>query len=45
MQLSAWPDWVSTIPTLDSRVELTIDEAVPLETPEPTEEPCGGHRP
>ncbi len=39
VQLSAWPDWVSTIPTLDGRVELTIDEAVSLETPEPTEEP------
>jgi hypothetical protein len=39
VQLSAWPDWVSTVPTLDGRVELTIDEAVSLETPAPTDEP------
>ena len=28
VQVSVWPDWVSTIPTLDGRVELTLDEAV-----------------
>jgi hypothetical protein len=39
VQLEAWPDWVSTVPTLDGRVTLTLDEAVPVETPEPTESP------
>ena len=29
-----WPDWVTTIPTLESRVELTVDQAVPIETPD-----------
>ncbi len=39
VQLEAWPDWVSTVPTLDGRVTLTLDEAVPVETPEPTADP------
>ena len=39
VQLSVWPDWVSTIPTLDGRVQLTIDEAVTVETPPPTAAP------
>jgi hypothetical protein len=33
VELTAWPDWVSTIPTLRDRVELTIDESVAIETP------------
>ncbi len=24
VQLDAWPDWVGTIPTIDSRVEVTV---------------------
>ena len=39
VRLTAWPDWVSTIPTLDGRVELTLDEAVPVESSEPTAAP------
>jgi Baseplate J-like protein len=39
VQLSVWPDWVSTIPTMDGRVQLTLDEAVPVETPPPTAAP------
>ncbi len=39
VQLDAWPDWVSTVPTLDGRVTLMLDEAVPVETPEPTAAP------
>lgn len=39
VQLTPWPDWVSTIPTLDGRVQLTIDEAVPVETPGSTAAP------
>ncbi|MEA2577601.1 MAG: hypothetical protein QOD78_1189, partial [Chloroflexota bacterium] len=25
-QLTVWPDWVGTVPTLDSRVEVTTSE-------------------
>ena len=25
VHLSVWPDWVSTVPTLDGRVELTLE--------------------
>lgn len=39
VELIPWPDWVSTIPTLDGRVELTIDEAVAVEAPGPTAAP------
>ena len=35
-QVHAWPDWVSTIPTFDARVELVIDEALPVESPAPS---------
>jgi hypothetical protein len=28
-QLSVWPDWVGTIPTLDARVEVRLDEPAP----------------
>jgi Baseplate J-like protein len=28
-QLSVWPDWVGTIPTLDARVDVRVDEAAP----------------
>jgi len=27
-QLSVWPDWVGTIPTLDQRVDVRLAEAV-----------------
>ena len=39
VQLSAWPDWVTTVPTLDGRVQLTLDEAVAVESPPPTAAP------
>ncbi len=39
VKLSVWPDWVTTIPTLDGRVELTLDEAVAVETPGPSATP------
>ena len=39
VKLSVWPDWVTTIPTLDGRVELTLDEAVAVETPGPSAAP------
>jgi hypothetical protein len=33
--ISTWPDWVSTIPGIDSRVTLTIDDPGATESPEP----------
>ncbi len=36
VKLTAWPDWVSSVPTLADRVELRIDEGVTVETPAPT---------
>jgi hypothetical protein len=37
--VAAWPDWVGTIPTIDSRVSLTIQGSVPVETPGPSAPP------
>ena len=37
--ITTWPDWVSSIPTFESRVELTIDEPVEIETPAPSPSP------
>jgi baseplate J-like protein len=37
--VTAWPDWVGTIPTIDSRVSLSIQGSVPIETPEPSASP------
>ena len=34
--LTAWPDWVASVPTLADRVEVRIDQAVPVETPAPS---------
>jgi len=31
--LQTWPDWVSTIPTIGSRVDVTVQGPVPVETP------------
>lgn len=36
VELTAWPDWVSSVPTLPDRVDVRIDEAVDVETPAPT---------
>jgi hypothetical protein len=33
--LTAWPDWVSSVPTLADRVDVQIDRAVEVETPAP----------
>ena len=35
VELTAWPDWVSSVPTLADRVDLRIDQPVDVETPEP----------
>lgn len=37
VDLTAWPEWVSSIPTIVSRVELRVEASVPVETPEPSE--------
>ena len=37
--LVVWPDWVGTIPTIDGRVEVTIDSPVPTASPGPSESP------
>jgi hypothetical protein len=34
--LSVSPDWTGSVPSFDSRVTLTIDQAVPIETPGPS---------
>ena len=33
VQLTVWPDWVGTIPTIDGRVAVSIDGPVTIETP------------
>jgi hypothetical protein len=34
--VTAWPDWVGAIPTIEGRVTLTIQDSVPVETPAPS---------
>jgi Baseplate J-like protein len=36
VEVTAWPDWVSSIPTIESRVAVSIEGAVPVETPAPS---------
>jgi len=35
VELTAWPDWVGSVPTLADRVHLQIDQPVEVETPAP----------
>lgn len=37
--VAAWPDWVGSIPTIESRVALSIEGSVQVETPKPTGSP------
>jgi hypothetical protein len=37
--VTAWPDWVGTIPAIDSRVSLSIQGSVPVETTGPSASP------
>jgi hypothetical protein len=37
--VTAWPDWVGSVPTIDSRVSVSIQGSVPVETPEPSVSP------
>ena len=35
VSISLWPDWVTTIPTNDERIELTIGDPRPAPSPTP----------
>jgi hypothetical protein len=35
VELTAWPDWVSSVPTLADRVDVQIERSVDIETPAP----------
>jgi hypothetical protein len=37
-ELTVWPEWVGTVPTIESRVEVMTSGAVELETPAPGSE-------
>jgi hypothetical protein len=39
VSVTAWPDWVGSIPTNGSRVSISIGRSVPVETPLPTATP------
>jgi len=44
VELTAWPDWVSSVPTLADRVDVQIERSVDVETPAPagsTSSPAG----
>ena len=36
VELTVSPDWAGTVPTFESRVELTVEHAVEIETPAPS---------
>ena len=36
VELTAWPDWVSSVPTLADRVDVRVEHGVPVETPAPS---------
>ncbi len=37
--VTAWPDWVGTVPTIDSRVSVSVQGSVPVETPDSSVSP------
>jgi hypothetical protein len=39
VDLDVWPDWVGTIPTVDSRVDVTVEGPVPIASPAPSDGP------
>jgi hypothetical protein len=39
VELRVWPDWVSSVPSFESRVEVTVEHAVEIETPAPSASP------
>jgi hypothetical protein len=36
VEVTAWPDWVSAIPTLPDRVDVRIEDGVAIESPDPS---------
>lgn len=40
-ELTVWPDWVTTIPTIDARVDVSIGGPVEVETDAPSAAPSG----
>ena len=35
-ELTAWPDWVGSIPTIADRVDVRVEQDIPVETPAPS---------
>ena len=42
IQIEVWPDWVSAIPTLANRVDVTVGQAVPIGNPGSSAKPSVG---
>ena len=40
VELKLWPDWVTSVPTLDARVDVAVQPPLPVEIIEPTTEPA-----
>jgi hypothetical protein len=36
VEMTVWPDWVGSVPSFESRVDLTVNEAVEIATPAPS---------
>jgi hypothetical protein len=36
VELTAWPDWVGSIPTIADRVDVRVEQDTPVETPAPS---------
>jgi hypothetical protein len=39
VELTAWPDWVGSVPTIANRVDVRVEEGVQVETPAASESP------
>ena len=39
VDLDLWPDWVSSVPTLDARVNVEVRPPLPIDVVEPPETP------
>jgi len=39
VEVTAWPEWVGSIPTIADRVEVRIEQDVPVETVAPSGSP------
>jgi hypothetical protein len=40
VELKLWPDWVTSVPTLDARVDVEVQPPLPVEIVEPSAEPA-----